>query len=83
MKPTLNEEIGMSQEGIDYVNSLEVKYDCIELETSAKKVLESMGELSHTIKEIENQRIKRQGRNALICVLIIIVITFITNYFNN
>lgn len=25
MKPTLNEEIGMSQEGIDYVNSLEVK----------------------------------------------------------
>ncbi|MNL65912.1 hypothetical protein D3C87_1903080 [compost metagenome] len=84
MKPTLNEEIGMSQEGIGYVNSLEVK------EPKFEKPLIKLNIETHYLyyekisasEILERQRIKRQGRNALICVLIIIAITFITNYFN-
>lgn len=84
MKPTLNEEIGMSKQGIDYVNSLEVK------EPKFEKPLIKLNIETHdlhyekisTSEILERQRIKRQGRNALIFVLIIIAITFITNYFN-
>lgn len=84
MKPTLNEEIGMSKQGINYVNSLEVKEPEFE-----KPLIDSYFE-EHALNYekvslseiIERQRIKKQKRNALICVLIIIALTFITNYFN-
>lgn len=87
MKPTLNEEIGMSKQGIDYVNSLEVK-DC---QTEIPKtpirntnfILNEdvcMKALKNDIPDyIESQRIKRQGRNALICVAIIIIVTLIVS----
>lgn len=110
MKPTLNEEIGMSKQGIDYVNSLEPSDDdafrCAEeavktyidsIEVKEPEVQRKYSERNTSItdlstysksisnnipEEMEQQRIKRQGRNALIFVLIIIALTFITNYFN-
>lgn len=82
MKPTLNEEIGMSKQGIDYVNSLEVVSEDV-LKNAPEGWQDAMeNNISEYMAEIENQRIKRQGKNALICVLIIIALTFITNYFN-
>lgn len=68
MKPTLNEEIGMSQEGIEYVNSLEVK-DPIKLRPEFPK------------DRIEKQRIKKEARNNLIFVAIVLIIVLIVNYY--
>jgi hypothetical protein len=67
MKPTLNEEIGMSKQGIDYVNSLEVK-DPIKLRPEFPK------------DRIENQRIKKEARNNLIFVAIVLIIVLIVNW---
>lgn len=85
MKPTLNEEIRMSKKGIEYVNSLEVKEPKLEapvFNVSYGVAMKAIKNDLPTVEEMERQRIKRQGRNALICVLIIIALTFITNYFN-
>lgn len=72
MKPTLNEEIGMSQQGIDYVNSLEVKHETM---VCALKLIHEDNK-----KEIEQQRIRKQARNAWICVFVIIILTVILNW---
>ena len=82
---SLNEEIGISEQGVDYVNSLEVKEPELEapaFSVSYEVAMKAIKNDLPTVEEMERQRIKRQGRNALICVLIIIAITFITNYFN-
>lgn len=95
MKQTLNEEIGMSQQGIDYVNSLEVKIHepprqkpriikenevpkipafKIDYDTATKALYNNIPE------EIEKQRIRKQARNAWICIFVIIAITVILNW---
>lgn len=92
MKPTLNEEIGMSQQGIDYVNSLEVKHD--DLSTIYHKALKNTDtgfkylnnaeendmHIEKHNKFIEHQRIRKQARNAWICVFVIILLTVILNW---
>lgn len=93
MKPTLNEEIGMSQQVIDYVNSLEVKnYENItpteqDVINACKRQVEDtysyygVKNNSHKkAKESEQQRIRKQARNAWICVFVIILLTVILNW---
>lgn len=72
MKPTLNEEIGMSQQGIDYVNSLEVKHETI---VCALKLIKEDNK-----KELEQQRIRKQARNSWICIAVILILTLILNW---
>lgn len=125
MKPTLNEEIGMSQEGIEYVNSLEVKEPTIVNVIDAamdqikkhgyspryvkyfdgEKWVEAYSEelvipktttkytrttlnyetamraIKNNIQEeIEKQRIKKEARNNLIFVAIVLIIVLIVNW---
>lgn len=101
MKPTLNEEIGMSQQGIDYVNSLEVKepifkedfeklcdkYNVPKNELDLKAITFNLSNdtvmkaIHNDIpKLIEQQRIRKQARNAWICVFVIILLTVILNW---
>lgn len=79
MKPTLNEEIGMSQQGIDYVNSLEVvkpefPNDRYEKQLFCNSVKNNIPE------EIEKQRIKKEALNNLIFVAIVLIIVVIVNW---
>lgn len=80
MKPTLNEQIGMDQKGIEYVNSLEVKDPAFECshETAMKAIKNDLP----TITEIEKQRIKKQTQKvwALVFFAIIIIVTLIVNH---
>jgi len=85
MKPTLNEEIGMSQEGIDYVNSLEVKESEIisqRIETNKKlNAILSDPKTHDFMRYIDNQRIKKQLQKvwAFVFVVIVIIVTYFLN----
>lgn len=87
MKPTLNEEIGMSQQGIDYVNSLEVKEEVYIPETPMRDTNFILNEYAYikAIKnnipeEIKKERIRKQARNNLIFVAIVLIIVLIVNW---
>lgn len=73
-RKTLNEEIGMSQQGIDYVNSLEVKDEYHVIENAFKGFQENYD------KSKEKQRIKKEARNNLIFVAIVLIIVLIVNW---
>lgn len=73
MKPTLNEEIGMSQQGIDYVNSLEVKHKLVSQDIDAWRK-------EFRKEHYEKLRIRKQARNAWICIFVIIILTVILNW---
>lgn len=81
MKPTLNEEVGMSQEGIDYVNSLEVKFDNEQFSNAVNNACQSFDKLGTSIKLAEKQRIQKQSQKVWSCVFVAIVI--IVTYFLN
>lgn len=83
MKPTLNEEIGMSQEGIDYVNSLEVKKPIYHPTPNYPKggvINKKVGEFIPDT-EYEKQRIKKQSQKvwAYVFVAIVIIVTYFLN----
>lgn len=72
MKPTLQEEIGMSVQGIEYVNSLEVKEPefCITeeiLNNSAKNDIPAL------LKQLERERVANEARNSWIWIVISII----------
>lgn len=81
MKSKLNEEIGMSTQGIDYVNSLEVKEPIIE-----KKIDDAFIKITPKGEYIVYQILERKKltkqRNFLFFVIVFIAIVFITKYFN-
>ena len=67
----LNEEIGMSQKGIDYVNNMEVKHEHVVVDWNIKPKQKN---------SLENERIRKQARNAWICIAFIILVTVILNW---
>lgn len=85
MKPTLNEEIGMSQEGIDYVNSLEVKEsENISKRIEANKKLNAILNDPKThdfMRYVDNQRIKKQSQKVwgFVFATIVIIVTYFLN----
>lgn len=85
MKPTLNEEIGMSQEAIDYVNSLEVKEsENISKRIDTNKKLNAILNDPKThdfMRYVEKERIKKQSQKVWSCVFVAII--FIVTYFLN
>lgn len=87
MKPTLNEEIGMSRQGINYVNSLEVKEYAEVPKTPIRNTnfmlnedIEMKALYNNIPEEMERIRIRKQARNAWICIFVIILITVIVNW---
>lgn len=84
MKITLQEEIGMSEKGIDYVNSLEVKDPKhLNCEQDLKDTPKFDPCIYDTIKLFhqEQRRINKQSGIVWCCVFVFLIV-FITWYLN-
>lgn len=89
MKPTLNEEIGMSYEANQYVSSLIVKDEeylsvlkHIESLDSETRLNLKASDLSYEKINNHNElvRIRKQARNSWICIAVILILTLILNW---